>query len=156
MLESGVVTKKTDGIWMWLQEPTNLSLRGLIKWESAGQWSPGITLVVTSSAEWFVCHLWPTSVRPRPLSMGCAAPEHQPLHCSKQFQLSELICIHSSPVPLFASTITFLFYFLSFIFHFYFIFTFYFIFNVSQTVADKLGLHAFIFAITFLGKGGAI
>ena len=37
MVEAGVVTKKTDGIWMWLQEPTNLSLRGLIKWESTGQ-----------------------------------------------------------------------------------------------------------------------
>ena len=151
-MEAGVVTKKIDGIWMWLQEPTNLSLRRLIKWESAGQWSPGITLVVTSSAEWFVCHLWPTSVRPRPLSMGCAAPGLPPLHCSKHFQLREVICIPSSPVPLFASTITSLFYSLSFIFHIYFICIFYFIFYVSETVADRLGLHASIFAIMFLGN----
>lgn len=119
--ESGVVTKKTDGIWMWLQEPTNLSLRRLIKWESAAQWSPGITLAVTSSAEWFVYHLWPTSARPRPLSMGCAAPELLPLHCSKQFLLREVICIPSSRKPLFVSTITSFFYYLSFIFHFYLI-----------------------------------
>lgn len=155
-MEAGVVTKKTDGIWMWLQEPTNLSLRGLIKWESAGQWSPGITLVVTSSAEWFVCHLWQTSVRPRPLSMGWAAPEHPPLHCSKQFHLREVVCVPSSHVPLFVSTITSLYYSLDFIFHINFVFTFYFIYYVSQTVSYKLGMYVSIFAITFLCNGGVI
>jgi hypothetical protein len=30
-------TKRTDGIWMCLQQPTNLSLRKLIKLESAAQ-----------------------------------------------------------------------------------------------------------------------
>jgi hypothetical protein len=88
--------------------------------------------------------------------MGCAAPEHPPLHCSKQFQLREVICIPSSPVPPFVSTITSLFYSLAFVFHIYFIFTFYFIYYVSQTVAYKSGMHASIFANTFLGNGGAI
>jgi hypothetical protein len=41
---------------MCLQQPTNLSLRKLIKLESAAQWSLGIRLVVTSSAQWFVYH----------------------------------------------------------------------------------------------------
>jgi hypothetical protein len=88
--------------------------------------------------------------------MGCAAPELPPLHCSKQFQLREVICIPSSPVPLFVSTITSLFHSLSFISRIYFISIFYFIFYVSETVADKLGLQASIFAITFLGNVGII
>jgi hypothetical protein len=54
--QRGARSKETDGIWMWLQEPTNLSLRRLIKWQSAAQWSLGITPVVTSSAQWFVYH----------------------------------------------------------------------------------------------------
>jgi len=95
-------------------------------------------------------------LRPRPLSMGCAAPELPPLHCSKQFQLREVICIPSSPVSLFVSTITSLFYSLFFIFHIDFSCTFYFIFYASEIVADKLGLHASIFAITFPGNVGVI
>jgi hypothetical protein len=90
----------TDGIWMCLQQPANLSSWKLIKLEYAEQWSLGIRLVVTSSAVVCVSLQWPTTARPRPLSMGCAAPELPLLRCSKQFPRKEIVFVYLLPSPL--------------------------------------------------------